>query len=87
MLYRVFNSQQEVDEANVRWLTARHNAGVFDTKQGNIVNPEKTSGWDRGKLMLDGRIACEVPDNWKDEFGGLELELTEEDFPAIDSEV
>ena len=85
MLYRVFNTQTEVDEANQRWIIARNLAGVHDTKQGTELDPEITQKWDDGKVMLDGRIACQVPTVWADEFGGLELELGENDFPIQES--
>ena len=84
MLYRVFNTQTEVDEANQRWMNARNLAGICDTKQGTEINPEITEKWDDGEVMLDGRIACQVPNMFVDEFGGLELELTEVDFPVVD---
>lgn len=87
MLYRVFNNQAELDQANANWMQARANAGVHDCKLGAPVDPETTARWSTGKEMLDGRLACPVPDNWADSFGGLELELTDEDFPTVESEV
>jgi hypothetical protein len=87
MLYRVFNTEIEVAEANGRWLYAKSKAGVYDKKMDQVVNPQITSAWDYGREMLDGRIACQVPEYWDDEFGGEELELTEDDFPVIESEV
>ena len=86
MLYRVFNNETEVSEANARWIEARHNAGITDKKLGVCVEPQITNAWDSGKIMLDGRIACLVPTMFSDEFGGLESELTSEDFPAIEEE-
>jgi len=87
MLYRVFSTKTEVAEANGRWLMAKYEAGAHDKKMGQVVNPQITSAWDYGREMLDGRIACRVPKYWDDEFGGEELELSEEDFPAIEREV
>ena len=81
MLYRVFNTHTEVAEANGRWLYARSQAHESDRKQGVPVNPQITSAWDYGMEMLDGRIACQVPTYWAVDFGGLELDLTDDDFP------
>ena len=87
MLYRVFNNTTEVAEANGRWLYARTQAPEYDRKLGVPVNPQITSAWDYGKETLDGRIACQVPVMWSTEFGGLELELTDTDFPEVIGEV
>ena len=87
MLYRVFDTQVELDEANERWMEARSNAGVCDCRMGNPVNPQVTNAWDNGREMLNGKIACQVPDRWATEFGGVEMELTDGDFPVSEEEV
>ena len=87
MLYVVFNNKSEVTEANERWLTARTLAGVCDCKQGVPVNPSITNARDWGRVMNDGRIACQYPPTFATEFGGVETELTEDDFPVIETEV
>jgi len=89
MNYIVFNTSREVAEANGRWIYARALAPEFDRKQGTPVNPQITSAWDMGKETLDGRIACQVPTMWKDDFVadvGIEIILTEEDFPVVNGE-
>jgi len=86
MNYIVFNTTREVAEANGRWIYARAMAPEYDKKLGVPVNPQITSAWDYGKEMLDGRIACQVPNLWVDDFKngvGVEMELTEEDFPEV----
>ena len=80
MLYRVFNNQTELDEANVRWIAARDANDTHDICNGVIVNPCVTIKWDDGRLLNDGRIACQIPTTWVAEFGGLELELSEDVF-------
>ena len=87
MLYRVFNNETELAEANGLWIGKRWEAGERDRKLGIAVDPQITEAWSEGKVMLDGRIACQVPGRWADEFGGLELELTSEDFPVEEGEV
>ena len=87
MLYIVFNTQEQLNQANVRYMQARADAGIHDTKQGIELEPEVTSRWSNGREMLDGRLACPVPDKWVTEFkgeDGIELELTDEDFPVIE---
>ena len=86
MLYRVFSNEAEVGFANARWLEARSVAGVVDRRLGSPVNPQITNAWDSGRVMLDGRIACTIPPMFASEFGGLELDLGEEDFPLFDDE-
>ena len=84
MTYIVFDTQEQVCEANQRYKTARANAGIHDTRNGVPVEPEITTCWDMGREMLDGRFACQVPDLFYTEFVGgigVELELTDEDFP------
>lgn len=87
MLYRVFDTEIEVAEANGIWLGKRWEAGERDKKLGIPVDPQVTEGWDYGKVMLDGRIACQVPVRWADEFGGLELDLDDIDFAPVQNEV
>lgn len=82
MLYRVFENETAVAEANGRWLYARCRDGECDKLLDLPANPQITSAWDYGKSMLDGRIACMVPNMWDTEFGGLELELDSSDFPV-----
>jgi hypothetical protein len=82
--YIVFDSRIEVVEANGRWLLARYQAGVRDCRCGVPVDPQITSAHSWGKTMLNGKIACPVPEQWKVEFigtTGVETELTEDDFP------
>jgi len=83
MLYRVFNNETEVAEANGLWLMARYQAGVTDNKNNKAVDPQITSAWSYGKTMKNGKIACTVPDNWADKFGGIEQELTDDDFEIV----
>jgi hypothetical protein len=87
MLYRVFNTELEVAEANGRWLFYKDKAGIHDKKMGQVVNPQITSAWDYGREMLDGRIACQVPEMFADEFGGEEIELAEDDFTIVETEI
>jgi len=85
MLYRVFNTQEEVCQANQSWNQARNLAGIHDKLCcGQIVNPQITTCWDRGREMLDGRFACQVLDMFGDEFGGIEMELSDEEFPQAE---
>jgi hypothetical protein len=86
MLYRVFDNQSAIDAANAAWIAARAAAGVHDILAGRELDPEVTSGWSSGRVMLDGRLACPVPPQWADAFGGTELELTEADFPSDEPE-
>jgi hypothetical protein len=83
MIYRVFSTEEELAEANGRWLYARATAPEYDRVMGIPSNPQLTLAWDYGRVMLDGRIACLVPKMWDVEFGGLELDLTEDDFVNI----
>jgi hypothetical protein len=76
----------EVSKANGRWLYARNLAHEYDRKMNVIVNPQITSAWDYGKVMLDGRIACQVPLKYGVEFGGIEIELMKSDFPIVETE-
>lgn len=85
MLYRVFNNQEELDIANQNWITVRRNANIYDIHNGQSVTPSITCRWDNGRLMKDNRIACQVPTEWAEAFGGIEEEHTEEDFPIIES--
>ena len=84
MLYRVFDTQEKLDQANARWMQARTEAGACDCRMGNPVDPQVTNAWDNGRVMLNGKIACQIPDRWADEFGGTETELTDSDFPVIE---
>lgn len=87
MTYIVFDTQEEVCLANQNWNTARANTGIHDMRNGVPVDPEITTCWDIGREMLDGRFACQVPELFYDEFIGeigVELELTDEDFPTIE---
>ena len=81
-------------EANGRWLLARYNAGIRDCRCDDPVDPQITSAWDWGKTivkynvkaMLNGKIACQVPRQWKVEFmgtAGVEIKLTEDDFTEV----
>jgi len=70
MLYRVFNNQIELDEANCRWINA----------SGTLDADDITKKWDDGRQMKDGRIACQIPTIYALEFGGLEIELEEDSF-------
>ena len=90
MTYIVFNNETECAEANGLWLMARYEANEFDCKQGVKVSEQITSACDYGRIMNDGRIACQVPKKFKDEFmkyAGIEMELTEDDFPVVETEV
>ena len=82
MIYRVFADQEALTAANSAWMQARETAGTHDICRGMALNPEITSKWSDGRLMLDGRIACPIPTQWADAFGGVEVELTESDFPV-----
>ena len=70
MNYRVFNNQEELDNANLNWINA----------SGGLNPDNVTKCWDTGILTNDGRIACQIPTKFADVFGGQELELTEFDF-------
>jgi hypothetical protein len=74
MLYRVFDTEADVDAANARWRAA-----------SDLDGDDTTQRWDTGRTMIDGRIACIVPTAFADAFGGLELELAETDFPEVDN--
>ena len=87
MLYRVFNTQEEVFQANQNWITARANAGIRDTRLGVEVTPQITTCWDMGLMMLDGRYACQVPDMFSDAFVGLELELSDEQLVILGEDI
>jgi hypothetical protein len=50
------------------------------TQASLMIDPQITSKWADGRAMLDGRLACPVPPQWADEFGGIELGLEESDF-------
>jgi hypothetical protein len=80
MLYRIFNTQVEVDDANSKWMETRRLAGIRDCNLGSPINPEITKGWDAGRILLDGRIACQVPSLFTLEFGGIEEEIEENMF-------
>lgn len=85
-MYIVFDTQAELDAANVRWMSARATAGVCDCKQGVSAETQITERFEVGRIMLDGRIACEVPPQWSAEFKdivGTELALTAIDFPEV----
>ena len=87
MIYRVFATQGDLDAANAAWAAARKADGVYDICQGQSIDPSVTCAWDNGRTLEDGRIACTVPPQWADAFGGseenfpIEGELTEEDLP------
>ena len=85
--YMVFDTQREVSEANGRWLFARSQEPVYDTRKGVPIDPQITSAWDYGRIMIDGRIACAVPKKWASDFGGVELELDDTEFPSNPAEV
>ena len=90
MIYIVFDTETECAEANGLWLLARMELPEFDRCLGVVVDPQITSAWDYGKVMLDGRIACQVPEQFKTEFMGdvgIEMELTEDDFPIVETEI
>ena len=87
MRYRIFDTDIECAEANGLWLLARMESPEFDRCLGVVVGPQITSAWDYGKVMNDGRIACQVPTMWADEFGGLELNLESGAFPKVVNEV
>lgn len=78
-MYRIFNTQDEVDAANASWAAARESAGIHDIKDGRQLNPDITQRWSDGRATTDGKIACPVPDQWADAFGGIEVESVE--FP------
>jgi hypothetical protein len=88
--YIVFDTEGQMAEANGRWLLARYDAGIRDCRCDDPVDPQITSAWDWGKAMLKGKIACQVPEQWKVEFmgtAGVETELTEDDFPEAIEEI
>lgn len=64
----IFDRESEVRIANRKWVNARRLAGVRDTKKGKPVGVEVTTGWHNGIIMLDGRIACLVPDKFTFDF-------------------
>lgn len=82
MKYRTFNTFEQLAAANSAWMAARQSAGIHDVCRGQELNPEVTSKWSEGRLTLDGRIACPVPTQWAEAFGGTEVDLTESDFPS-----
>ena len=81
MLYRVFNTQEEVNTANSLWLQYREDNNIHDAIGDVEVEPQITTCWDMGRLMLDGRIACAIPQYGCCENMGITLELDEQDFP------
>ena len=90
MTYIVFNNETECAEANGLWLMARYDSSEFDCKLGVKVVEQITSACDYGRIMNDGRTACQVPKKFKYEFAkyaGIEMELTEDDFPVVETEV
>jgi len=90
MKYIVFNTETEMAEANGLWLLARYEAGDRDKCLGVAVDPQVTSAHDWGREMKTGKIACTIPDAYAEEFKGsvgVEMELTEDDFPVIETEV
>jgi hypothetical protein len=88
--YIVFDTEEQMAEANGRWLLARYEAGIRDCRCSDPVDPQITSAWDWGKAMLNGKLACQVPKQWKVEFmgnTGVQIELTEDDFPEVIEEI
>lgn len=85
MKYIVFDTQQDVDLANARWIKARAEAGIKDVSA--LSDLQITSKWCEGRQMLDGRFACPVPLMFKDDFGGAEIEVEEYDFPVNNIEL
>ena len=75
MIYRIFNSQSEVDAANLRWVARRNEEGIQDVLCGIKLLDSITTGWDSGRLLNDGRFACQVPDVFAEEFGGYEEKI------------
>lgn len=86
MLYRVFDTQQDVENANANWMQARSNAGIRDCKLGIPVTPEITQIWDLGRELIDGRIACQIPTMFTDQFGGIEEEVSKDMFVGYTEE-
>ena len=71
-------------------MIARTEAGDFDCKLGVKVAEQITNACSCGRIMNDGRTACQVPKKFKYEFAkyaGIEMELTEDDFPVVETEV
>lgn len=80
MIYRIFNSQSEVDAANLRWIEKRSKDGIHDVLCGIELLDNVTTGWDSGRILNDGRFACRVPDIFAEEFGGYEEEIDDISF-------
>ena len=83
MFYVIFDNVNQVRVANVKWINARRLAGIRDTKGGKPASVEITTAWDNGRIMNDGRIACQVPSQWTFEFiqDREVVALSEDDFP------
>ena len=91
MIYYIFATQQDLDDANERYMAKREELGICDCNRGNPVTPQITQRYSTGREMLDGRIACTIPDNvdLRGAFcqGGVEETLTDADFPVVEMEV
>ena len=91
MQYYIFATQQDLDLANESYMAKREELGICDCNKGIPVTPQITQRYSTGRIMLDGRIACTIPDNvdLRDAFcqGGVFEELSDADFPVVESEI